>query len=140
MQSTFQKLTWWGSPRLPYMLATACHVTSTPFCPILAQTFPDVLRRLEPLAGWKTRRIRPPVLILGHFDGIDGGIRQLRRDAPLETETIEGVISRRCRRCSALRDGWSSRETPPATTSISPRWRISWDTGLARLWSRWIDG
>jgi hypothetical protein len=60
--------------------------------PDLAQTFPDVLRRLESLAGWKTRRIRPPVLILGHFEGIDVGIRQLRRDAPLETETIEGVI------------------------------------------------
>lgn len=34
----------------------------------------------------------PPVLILGHFDGVDVGIRQLRRAAPLETTTIAGIV------------------------------------------------
>lgn len=53
--------------------------------------FPEALRELETLSGWKTRRTRPPVLILGHFDGVDVGIRQLIRQAPLETTTVDGI-------------------------------------------------
>lgn len=58
----------------------------------LRERFPQTLAKLESLAGWQTRRIRPPVLILGHFDGIDVGIRQLIRQAPLEVTEIEGII------------------------------------------------
>lgn len=58
----------------------------------LRRRFDDVLARLQDLAGWDTARIRPPVLILGHFAGVDVGIRQLRRAAPLETTTISGIV------------------------------------------------
>lgn len=55
----------------------------------LKQRFDDVLVELESVAGWKTARIRRPVLILGSLDGIETGIRQLIRDVPLETAEIE---------------------------------------------------
>ncbi len=57
----------------------------------LRSRFQDVLATLESLAGWRTRRVRPPVLILGNFQGIDAGIRQLIRGAPLETTIVAGV-------------------------------------------------
>lgn len=58
----------------------------------LRSRFPEVLSRLEDLAGWKTRRTRPPVLILGNFNGVDVGIRQLIRAQPLETTTVDGIV------------------------------------------------
>lgn len=58
----------------------------------LRRHFDDVLARLEELAGWNTSRIRPPVLILGQLEGVDVGLRQLRRAAPLETTTISGLV------------------------------------------------
>jgi hypothetical protein len=57
----------------------------------LRDRFPSVLERLSELAGWHTRRVRPPVLILGRFEGVDVGIRQLIRSHPLETEEIRGI-------------------------------------------------
>ncbi len=57
----------------------------------LRNRFPEVLAKLESLAGWKTRRAHPPVLILGNFHGIDVGIRQLIRSAPLETTRLNGI-------------------------------------------------
>jgi len=47
--------------------------------------FDSILKDLESVAGWKTARIKPPVLILGSLDGIETGIRQLIRSEPLET-------------------------------------------------------
>jgi len=55
----------------------------------LRQRFDNVLRQLESVAGWKTARINRPVQILGSLDGIETGIRQLIRDEPLETTTID---------------------------------------------------
>lgn len=57
----------------------------------LKERFEKVLSALEELAGWRTARLRPPVLILGHFEGVETGIRQLRRTAPLETQEIAGL-------------------------------------------------
>ncbi len=57
----------------------------------LRDRFDSVLVNLEAAAGWKTARVRRPVLILGSLDGIMTGIRQLRRVQPLETEVIEGL-------------------------------------------------
>ena len=51
--------------------------------------FDEILATLESVAGWKTARIKRPVLILGSLDGIETGVRQLIREAPLETETLE---------------------------------------------------
>ena len=57
----------------------------------LRERFDDVIAALEAAAGWRTDRVRRPVLILGHLDGILTGIRQLRRTKPLETEEIQGL-------------------------------------------------
>ena len=55
----------------------------------LKDRFNEILSTLESVSGWKTDRIKPPVLILGNFDGIETGIRQLKRTMPLETKTME---------------------------------------------------
>lgn len=55
----------------------------------LKERFAQVLADLEEVAGWSTVRIQPPVLILGNFNGVDTGIRNLIRSAPLETTTVE---------------------------------------------------
>jgi hypothetical protein len=57
----------------------------------LRQHFDEVLATLESVAGWKTARVRRPVLILGSLDGIETGVRQLIRDEPLETCQIESL-------------------------------------------------
>jgi hypothetical protein len=54
----------------------------------LKQRFDEILGELESVAGWKTARVRRPVMILGSLDGIETGIRQLIRDQPLETRDI----------------------------------------------------
>jgi hypothetical protein len=53
--------------------------------PDLRGRFDAILADLESVAGWRTARVNRPVLILGSLDGIETGIRQLIRDAPLET-------------------------------------------------------
>lgn len=57
----------------------------------LRERFDRVLADLETIAGWRTGRVRRPVLILGRLDGILTGLRQLRRTRPLETEEIDGL-------------------------------------------------
>lgn len=55
----------------------------------LRARFDEVLAELESVAGWKTARVQRPVQILGSLDGIETGVRQLIRDAPLETMQID---------------------------------------------------
>lgn len=55
----------------------------------LRPRFDQVLAELEAVAGWKTARVKRPVQILGNLDGIETGVRQLIRAAPLETVQIE---------------------------------------------------
>ena len=55
----------------------------------LRHRFDDVLKVLESVAGWKTARVQRPVQILGSLDGIETGVRQLIRDAPLETMVVD---------------------------------------------------
>jgi hypothetical protein len=55
----------------------------------LRASFDDVLAQLESVAGWKTARVQRPVQILGSLDGIETGVRQLIRDAPLETTRLD---------------------------------------------------
>lgn len=55
----------------------------------LRDRFDEVLETLEATAGWSTARVRRPVLILGRLDGVETGIRQLRRQRPLEVEERE---------------------------------------------------
>jgi hypothetical protein len=54
----------------------------------LRERFDTVLEELEAVAGWKTARVTRPVLILGSLDGIETGVRQLRRARPLETTVM----------------------------------------------------
>lgn len=55
----------------------------------LKPRFDSILADLEQVAGWQTARVRRPVMILGSLDGIETGIRQLVRQHPLETTTVE---------------------------------------------------
>lgn len=55
----------------------------------LRERFSAILSQLEAAAGWVTARVSAPVLILGSLDGIETGVRQLIRKAPLETEEIQ---------------------------------------------------
>lgn len=57
----------------------------------LKERYQEVLERLENLAGWHTNRLKPPVMILGNFEGVDIGIRQLIRERPLETVEKHGI-------------------------------------------------
>jgi len=59
--------------------------------PNLKTKFEGILKEVEAEAGWRTNRIEPPVLILGHFQGVRTGIRQLIRVAPLETTVVRGL-------------------------------------------------
>jgi hypothetical protein len=56
--------------------------------PGLRERFDMVLEQLESVAGWETARVRRPVLILGSLDGVETGVRQLRRKQPLETTVM----------------------------------------------------
>lgn len=60
----------------------------------LKDRFDAVLAQLESVAGWKLARERHPVLIQGSLDGIETGVRQLIREAPLETAVIEHASAR----------------------------------------------
>jgi len=56
--------------------------------PDLRERFDTVLADLEAVAGWETARVRRPVMILGSLDGVETGVRQLRRTRPLETTVM----------------------------------------------------
>ena len=56
--------------------------------PDLRDKFDDVLAQLESVAGWRTARVKRPVLILGSLDGIETGVRQMIRDQPLDTQEV----------------------------------------------------
>jgi hypothetical protein len=56
--------------------------------PDLRDRFDEVLAQLESVAGWRTARVKRPVLILGSLDGVETGVRQLIRDQPLETVDV----------------------------------------------------
>ncbi|MBI5298732.1 MAG: hypothetical protein HY877_00315 [Deltaproteobacteria bacterium] len=59
--------------------------------PDLKKRFAEILGQVEKEAGWKTSRMEPPVLILGNFQGVRTGIRQLIRKKPLETTMVKGL-------------------------------------------------
>ena len=56
--------------------------------PDLRHRFDEVLAELESVAGWRTARVKRPVLILGSLDGIETGVRQLIREQPLEKQEV----------------------------------------------------
>ena len=59
--------------------------------PKLKERFAEILERVEKESGWRTKKLEPPVLILGNFQGVRTGIRQLIRSQPLETTVVRGL-------------------------------------------------
>jgi len=57
----------------------------------LDQRYAQVLDAVEASDGWATsvRASRPPLTIMGSLDGVQAGLRNLRRTRPLETMHIE---------------------------------------------------
>ena len=57
----------------------------------LADRYEQVLDAGEASDGWATsvRASKPPMTILGSLDGVEAGLRQLRRSKPLETTQFE---------------------------------------------------
>lgn len=54
----------------------------------LADRFEMVLEAVEEDDGWATNRVMPGKVILGNLDGIEAGVRQMIRKAPLEVATV----------------------------------------------------
>lgn len=57
----------------------------------LADRYDQVLEAVEASAGWATsvRASSPPMTILGSLDGVEAGLRQMRRVRPLEIAEVE---------------------------------------------------
>lgn len=54
----------------------------------LPSRFEALIDRLEQRDDWSTAKVTPPKLALGNFQGVETGLRQLRRERPLETTTM----------------------------------------------------
>jgi hypothetical protein len=56
----------------------------------LSARYEQVLEAVEASDGWATsvRASRPPMTILGSLDGVEAGLRQMRRVRPLETAEV----------------------------------------------------
>lgn len=56
----------------------------------LAERYADVVEAIEATEGWVTsvRASSPPLTLLGSLDGVEAGLRQLRRIRPLEVEEV----------------------------------------------------
>jgi hypothetical protein len=59
--------------------------------PLLASRFDDVEDALLEMDDFVVSRLRRPVLILGALDGDEIGLRQLRRQQPLEAVELDGL-------------------------------------------------
>lgn len=57
----------------------------------VAERFDELRIALAEWEGWKTRRVRHPVAILGERHGIQLGVRQQRRRVPLDTTQVEDL-------------------------------------------------
>lgn len=57
----------------------------------LADRYAEVVAAVEATDGWVTsvRASSPPLTLLGELDGIEAGLRQLRRIRPLEVEQVD---------------------------------------------------
>ena len=55
----------------------------------LTTRYDEASAALESIVGWRTKRRIRGKLVLGEIDGIDAGLRNQRRSAPLETTTVK---------------------------------------------------
>jgi hypothetical protein len=56
--------------------------------PNLRERFDTALAELGAAAGWEMARVQRPILALGSLDGVQTGVRQLRRSRPFETTVM----------------------------------------------------
>lgn len=61
----------------------------------LEREYDAAAEALEAIVGWRTNRKVRGKLLLGAIDGVEAGLRNLRRSAPLETTVIEVTDGRR---------------------------------------------
>jgi len=54
----------------------------------LSERFASIFEFLSEQEKWRTAHVRQGKVILGSFDGVETGLRQLRRHRPLETEEL----------------------------------------------------
>src|SRR5260370_10609891 len=55
----------------------------------LSKHYDTAIAALESIVGWRTKRRITGKLVLGEINGIDAGLRNQRRSAPLETVTLD---------------------------------------------------
>lgn len=57
----------------------------------LSDRYAEVVEAVEATDGWATsvRASSPPLTLLGSLDGVEAGLRQLRRTRPLEIEVVD---------------------------------------------------
>lgn len=55
----------------------------------LAKNYDAAIAALESIVGWRTQRRVRGKLVLGRIEGIDAGLRNQKRSAPLETMTVK---------------------------------------------------
>ena len=63
----------------------------------LAKNYDTAIAALESIVGWRTKRRVKGKLVLGEISGIDAGLRNQGRSAPLETTTIDLPRGRKLR-------------------------------------------
>lgn len=63
----------------------------------LARHYDAAIAALESIVGWRTRRRVTGKLVLGRIDGLEAGLRNQRRTAPLETTVVTLPGNRRLR-------------------------------------------
>jgi hypothetical protein len=61
----------------------------------LEKEYDKATEALERIVGWRTNRKVRGKLVLGAIEGVQAGLRNLRRSAPLETTVVEGGSGRR---------------------------------------------
>lgn len=81
---------WWSVAYLLdlwYQIRYAFNVPD-PSTLALVERYAEVVEAVEASGGWVTsiRASTPPLTLLGSLDGIEAGLRQLRRTTPLEVE------------------------------------------------------
>lgn len=55
----------------------------------LAKNYDAAIAALQSIVGWRTQRRVKGRLVLGRIAGIDAGLRNQKRSAPLETQTVD---------------------------------------------------
>lgn len=85
---SFLRRFWWGGTAVSLYTHHRFSTGDDQVLADLRQNFDGILAQLESVAGWHRARIKRPVQILGNLDGIETGIRQLIRQEPLETTTL----------------------------------------------------